>query len=740
MRWVLAIVCGLPARLEIAMPVRAVGSGGGAGCAGRRKLAGDAVAQHVAELDGRAAGWPEADRARLEAAITFAMERHAVRKTASGGSSVSHPLGVAAIVARLHADADTVIGAVLHDSVEVTDAELIDIERTFGRPVAALVDGAAKVAAVRGNDPDRLEAARLRRSFVAVAADPRVVVIKLADRLHELRTITSLPAAEQARIAREALAVHGPLAHRMGLAAIKSELEDRAFAIAHPEQFHQTKQVLADIPELEAALEHSRADLVAHLQDVEIDAAVHARIKHAWSVYRKSRAGYDVNSLHDLLGLRVIVDTVAECYAVLGEVHALWEPVSGRIKDYIARPKFNGYRSLHSTVQVDGRLLEVQIRTDEMHRQAELGDAAHHAYKTRTAASEPHWLQRLLDWQDPAGDGEDLDEVTSERDAEELWVLTPTAEVITLPAGAGVIDFAYAVHTEVGHRCSGARVNGRLVPLSTKLTSGDQVAILTARTTGPSLDWLAYVATGRARSRIRQWHNRLRRAATRRTGETILAALLRRHHTTIERAGPVLLLAGGVRSWDALADHVGSGMIELSLLERSLRAHPLDRATPAGVPQPTTPHGKAGPPALFPPVAPGLSGVDVAMAGCCEPVPPAAIVGVSSRARGVVAHRAECAEALRTIAHSPGRQVRIIWLPPGVRAATIDVLSANAPGALAAVLGALDALGAGIETSWSCIAEDGRCVQHYEVTHGTTPTKIRTALRAIPGVHSVNVT
>ena len=537
----------------------------------------DELGGDIEPLDAHAAAWADDERTRLHDAIGFAIDHHGEQKRRTGEKYVTHPLRVANIVADLGADADTVTAAVLHDTVEDTAATLAEIAERFGSDVASLVDGVTKVAAVRGDDPDQTEAIRLRKLFVAVAADPRVVIIKLADRLHNMRTIAALPPDKQARIARETLAIHGPLAHRLGLAAIKTELEDRAFAVAHPAEYAETKQVLADIPQLASVLEYGRVMLAEHLAIVGIAATVQARIKHAWSVFRKARAGYDVESLHDLLGLRVIVASVTECYAVLGEVHALWEPVPGRIKDYIAQPKFNAYRSLHTTVHIGGRLLEVQIRTEEMHRQAEWGDAAHHAYKTRSSAAEPQWLQRLLDWHDGGDDGTYLREVSSELDADELWVLTPTGEVVTLPVGAGVIDFAYAIHTEVGHRCSGAKVNGKLVPLSSTLNSGDRVQIVTGRTTGPSLDWLAYTATGRAQNRVRQWHSRRRRAARRDEGIAALSAMMARLHTTADKAAPTLLQTAGLSNWDSLADHVGSGLIELSRLRAGAARPPVRR-------------------------------------------------------------------------------------------------------------------------------------------------------------------
>ncbi|MGD9750685.1 MAG: bifunctional (p)ppGpp synthetase/guanosine-3',5'-bis(diphosphate) 3'-pyrophosphohydrolase [Acidimicrobiia bacterium] len=704
-----------------------------------------AIAERADALRAATADWPPTDRSRLEAAIEFAVAHHRGQLRRSGEPYVTHPLAVAAVVAELRADPDTVLAAVLHDTVEDTDATIEDVHAAFGASVGALVDGATKVAMVRGDDPDTLEAARLRKLFVALAADPRVVVIKIADRLHNLRTIDALPIAKRARIGRETLALHGPLAHRMGLAAIKTELEDRAFAVAHPAEYAATRRVLADLPGLQGALDAARAELEAHLEANGVRGEVQARIKHAWSVHRKVLAGYDVASLHDLLGLRIIVGTVVECYAALGAVHALWDPVPGRIKDYIAKPKFNAYRSIHTTVHVRGRLLEVQIRTMEMHREAELGSAAHHAYKTRDDSDEPQWLRRLLDWHDASDDGEYVQAITDELATDEIWVLTPTGDVLTLPAGAGVIDFAYAIHSEVGHRCSGAKVNGRLVPLSSRLRSGDRVEILTNRTTGPSLDWLAYTATARARDRVRQWHGRIRRARTRAAGEAALAALLSKHRTDAASVSGLLLATAGLSTWEQLCDQVGSGHVELVRLERALRGRgAAHEPSPDDAPDEGAAGGAAGRGGQRPAdsalaVAPGLSGVEVHLAGCCNPAPPGPLVGVSSRTRGVVAHRAGCANALASIEDSPGKAVRLLWVAPGVRVSSVHLVCDNLPGAIARVTLALLDAGVDIESSSSSVTEDGRGVQRYEITHSASRSQLRRVLRAVPGVRTVSV-
>ncbi|GAB6903525.1 RelA/SpoT family protein [Kineosporia succinea] len=722
---------------------------------------GDAfVTAAVADLDQAVAHWDETARAELTKAVRYGILAHTGQFRRSGEPYITHPLAVATIVAGLGAQPVTVIGAVLHDTVEDTSVTLEDVREEFGPQVAVLVDGATKVAAVRGDHPDRTEAERLRKLFVALAADPRVVTIKLADRLHNLRTIGSLPSAKAARIGRESLAIHGPLAHRLGFALMKAELEDRAFAVALPDEYLELRAELVNRPHLEDTLQEAMTALDAHLNATDGSTGRHrhqitGRIKHLWSIYRKTHvSGRDLESLHDLIGVRVLVDDVEDCYRVLGLVHALWEPVPDRFKDYIARPKFNAYRSLHTTVLLNGRMVEVQVRTHEMHTAAENGSAAHHAYKHETG-TEPQWLSRVLDWHDDSvDDTEYLSAVAGELRSEEIWVLTPRGDVISLPAGSSVVDFAYAVHSQIGDRVSGARVNGALVPLSTRLISGNTVEIITRRTTGPSLDWLEWTVTARARQRIRAWHTRQRRDSDRASGEAALVQLLSRKRVLPRaQAESALLRATGLDSLEALAEEVGAGRIELETLAEALassassvssapatapstpapRSAPADDETPPG-PAPTP----AGVPLLHV-TAPGLTGVTLTWPGCCHAVPGRGLLGVLSRTRGIVVHASDCPQALASLAKDPARNARLAWVRAGSHLSMIDLVCENTPGMVARVTVALAGADCDIEASSSYIGEDGAGHQSYEVVHHTSRAELVTRLRELPGVRSALV-
>ncbi|GAA3627056.1 GTP pyrophosphokinase [Kineosporia mesophila] len=716
------------------------------------------IAAAVLSLQSAVADWEPAAREDLRKAVDYGIRAHDGQFRRSGEPYITHPLAVATIVAGLGAQPATVIGAVLHDTVEDTEVTLDDVRTTFGPQVAVLVDGATKVAAVRGDDPDTTEAARLRKLFVALAADPRVVTIKLADRLHNLRTIGSLPSAKAARIGRESLAIHGPLAHRLGFALLKAELEDRAFAVAYPDEYLELRAELINRPHLEETLQEAMTALQAHLEaaDGTTGANQHeitGRIKHLWSIYRKTHtSGRDLESLHDLIGVRVVVDDVEDCYRVLGLVHALWEPVPDRFKDYIARPKFNAYRSLHTTVLLNGRMVEVQVRTREMHTAAEHGSAAHHAYKHETGV-EPQWLSRVLDWHD-ADDSEYLSAVAGELTSEEIWVLTPRGDVISLPAGASVVDFAYAVHSEIGDRTSGARVNGALVPLNTRLISGNTVEIITRRTTGPSLDWLEWTVTARARQRVRAWHTRHRRDSERATGEAALVQLLSRRRLPRAQAETALLRATGLDSLDTLAEEVGAGRIEMETLSQVLTATSTPHTPgPPTLPTPDRPVGPSGfeddlapgpapTPAGVPLLhvtAPGLTGVSLTWPGCCHAVPGRGLLGVLSRTRGVVVHASGCPQALAHLARDPARNARLAWVRAGSQMSMIDLVCENTPGMVARVVLALADLDCDIESSSSYIGEDGAGHQTYEVVHPGSRSQLSTRLRELPGVRSALV-
>ena len=441
---------------------------------------------------------PKADLALLQHAYDVAEEAHRGQRRKSGDPYITHPLAVATILAELGMDTITLVAALLHDTVEDTEYSLKNLHDDFGEEVARLVDGVTKLDKVQLGSA--AEAETIRKMVIAMARDPRVLVIKLADRLHNMRTMRFLPPEKQAKKARETLEVLAPLAHRLGMATVKWELEDLAFAILQPKKYDEIVRLVATrAPSRDTYLHKVTDELTSHLEASRINAKVEGRPKHYYSINQKMIVrGRDFDDIHDLVGVRILVDDVRDCYAAMGVVHALWQPMPGRFKDYVAQPRFGVYQSLHTTViGPDGKPLEVQIRTREMHRTAEYGIAAHWRYKETRGThdgqaveiDEMAWMRQLLDWQREAADpGEFLDSLRYDLAAREIFVFTPKGDVQTLPAGSTPVDFAYAVHTEVGHRCIGARVNGRLVALERKLENGDVVEIFTSKAEGAGPD------------------------------------------------------------------------------------------------------------------------------------------------------------------------------------------------------------------------------------------------------------
>ena len=428
------------------------------------------------------------DTTMIEHAYDIARDAHREQVRRSGEPYITHPVGVALVLADLGLDDVTIAAALLHDAVEDTTVTKDDIERELGADVATIVDGVTKLDRLQFDSKEAQQSATLRKMLVAMAKDIRVLLIKLADRLHNMRTIASLPEFKQRRIAQETLDIYAPLAHRLGIADMKWQLEDTAFAVLYPLRYAEIEQMVAtQAPEREEFLDAVLTDLRARLDELKIEADVKGRPKHYWSIYEKMiTRGKQFDDVQDLVGVRVVVESVKDCYAALGSIHAMWKPVQGRFKDYIAMPKFNLYQSLHTTVVgPSGKAVEVQIRTQEMHRRAEFGVAAHWGYKEREPAEDLLWLQRMVDWQQETSDpGEFMEALKIDLEYDEVFVFTPKGKVITLAAGATPVDFAYAIHTDVGHRCIGARVNGRLVPLDSGLASGDTIEIFTSKVQG----------------------------------------------------------------------------------------------------------------------------------------------------------------------------------------------------------------------------------------------------------------
>ena len=499
---------------------------------------------------------PKADLAVLDHAYKLAEKQHAGVFRKSGDPYITHPLAVATICAEMGMDTTTLVAALLHDTVEDTDYTIADLESDFGSEVAHLVDGVTKLDKVEFGAA--AEAETIRKMVIAMAHDPRVLVIKVADRLHNMRTMRFLPPEKQVKKARETLEVIAPLAHRLGMATVKWELEDLAFAILEPKKYQEIVRLVADrAPSRDVYLTRVTTMVDAELSRSHIQATVAGRPKHYWSIYQKMLVrGREFDEIHDLVGIRVLCEDVRDCYAAVGVVHSLWQPMPGRFKDYIAQPKFGVYQSLHTTViGPGGKPLEVQIRTHEMHRNAEYGIAAHWRYKeTRgrhggdaTEVDEMAWMRQLLSWQREAADpGEFLDSLRFEMTSKQIFVFTPKGDVVNLPIGSTPVDFAYAVHTEVGHRCIGARVDGKLVALERPLENGQVVEVFTSKdpNAGPSLDWQKFVVSGRAKTSIRQWFAKERREEALDRGKDLIAREVRRGGVPVHRVFSNEALAG----------------------------------------------------------------------------------------------------------------------------------------------------------------------------------------------------
>ncbi|UWW09153.1 RelA/SpoT family protein [Mycolicibacterium brumae] len=631
--------------------------------------------------------YPKADVALLQRAYAIAEERHATQMRKSGDPYITHPLAVANILAELGMDTTTLVAALLHDTVEDTGYSLEQLVADFGEEVGHLVDGVTKLdKVVLGS---AAEGETIRKMIIAMARDPRVLVIKVADRLHNMRTMRFLPPEKQARKARETLEVIAPLAHRLGMATVKWELEDLSFAILHPKRYDEIVRLVADrAPSRDTYLAKVRAEIIATLEASKISAVVEGRPKHYWSIYQKMIVkGRDFDDIHDLVGVRILCDEIRDCYAAVGVVHALWQPMAGRFKDYIAQPRFGVYQSLHTTViGPEGKPLEVQIRTRDMHRTAEYGIAAHWRYKEakgRNGVPHPHgaaeiddmaWMRQLLDWQREAADpGEFLESLRYDLAVAEIFVFTPKGDVMTLPAGSTPVDFAYAVHTEVGHRCIGARVNGRLVALERKLENGEVVEVFTSKApnAGPSRDWQGFVVSPRAKAKIRQWFAKERREEALESGKDAIMREVRRGGLPLQRlmsADSMGLLARELRYTDvsALYTAVGEGHISAHHVVQRLIAQLggaddaedeiAERATPSNITVRQRRNDDTGI------AVPGAPGTLTKLAKCCTPVPGDAIMGFVTRGGGVSVHRTDCTNA-SSLQQQSERIIDVQWAP-----------------------------------------------------------------------------
>jgi GTP pyrophosphokinase len=645
-------------------------------------------------------------------------------------------------------DAETVAAALLHDTVEDTELTIEAVTKDYGETVAALIDGVTKLERVKFSNREEQQAATIRKMVMAMARDVRVLIIKLTDRLHNIRTIHPLAEEKQQRIAAETLDVYAPLAHRLGVQEIKHEMEDRCFAILHPRRYEEiVGLLLARAGERDAFISTAVAEVSNLLDANGIGAEVTGRPKHIYSIYRKMvDGGRTFDEIHDLIGIRIITKEVADCYAALGIVHTRWPPVHGRFKDYIAMPKFNLYQSLHTTVVgIDGKPLEVQIRTRDMHDRAEHGVAAHWAYKegddeTREIESVSGLSEITEDYENPA---EFLASLKLDLYQDEVFVLTPKGDVKSLPRGATAIDFAYAVHTEVGHRTTGARVNGRLMPLATKLESGDIIEVITSKSGGPSRDWLGFVRTSRASAKIRQWFSKERREQSLGDGRDQVAKLLRKEGLGLKASKRDELLSDvaeslGYQGIETLYVAIGDGNVHpqtainrLVLLVRPEEED--DEFDPTALPGPR----RRGAPSRGI-VVEGMEDMWVRIARCCAPVPGDDIVGFVTVGRGVSVHRSDCTN-IGDLSDRKERMVEVAWGAGGVGtfAAWIQVESLDRPRLLRDVTTALADVGANIIASSSATSRERVAVLRFEIELSDVATLDHAIdeVKAIDGVY-----
>ena len=731
-----------------------------------RRQTEDHIAPLVIGLDG-------ADReARIDVvsrAYRMAAKAHQGQLRRSGEPYIVHPMAVARIVADLGLDEVTIAAALLHDAVEDTRIELDDLQRAFGPEVATIVDGVTKLDRLRFDSREAAQAASFRKMLVAMAKDIRVLIIKLCDRLHNLRTIAALPAWKQERIARETLDIYAPLAHRLGMQDIKIQLEDLSFAALHPKRYAEIEHMVAiRAPERDFYLTQVLEDIRTRVVEMGIEAEVVGRDKHLYSIYEKMvMKNKEFDEINDLVGIRVVVESVRDCYAALGSIHATWKPVPGRFKDYVAMPKFNLYQSLHTTVVgPQGKAIEVQIRTREMHERAETGIASHYAYKDGhpEANLDLPWLTRIIDWEKETSDpGEFMANLKVDLDQEEVYVFTPQGAVTTLPAGSTPIDFAYAIHTDVGHRCVGAKVDGRLVPLSQPLHSGETVEIFTSKVegAGPSRDWLKFVSSHRASSKIKQWFSRERREGAIREGRHELERALRREGLTkadmakaarngdgtgtgraLPRTLEIIAQEMNYIDLDSLHAAIGEGHISAQSAAGRIAKELTKAERPVEAPVvPTKAKPRRDPSSVGVRVE-GFDDVFVRLSRCCTPVPNDSIMGFVTRGRGVSVHRTDCANAESLMASQADRLIDVEWDAEGgvdSFVVSLEVKAYDRTHLLADVYQSVSEQHINILSSASAMADDrtARLTFEFEIVDLAHLDWLIRSIRQVDGVYDV---
>ena len=687
--------------------------------------------------------------------VAHAAHRGQVRK--SGEPFVYHPLATGAILAALRLDATTIAAALLHDVLEDTGVTKAELAGQFGDEVAEIVDGVTKLGNLPSGNLEEAQAESLRKMIVAMSRDVRVIIIKLADRLHNMRTLAYLKRETQLRKATETLEIYAPLAHRLGIYSLKWELEDLSFATLHPRRYEEIKRlVAARRGDREAFINGTAAELLRHLRETGADAEVHGRVKHFYSIYNKMvRRNKEFNEIYDLTGLRVVVDSVRDCYGALGVIHSIWKPIPGRFKDYIAMPKFNMYQSLHTTVMSnEGKLLEIQIRTHEMDTTAEYGIAAHWMYKhglTDRQVDRLTWLKSMMEWQQETTDSSDfMESLKGELVADEVFVFTPKGDVVSLPSGATPLDFAYHVHTEIGHRTIGAKVNDRIVPLDSELVSGDRVQVITGKNSGPSRDWLAVVQSGRARNKIRQFFNKADREDNLGLGREKLLGLLKKRRIGKVPSGILEDVARATNhpSPDDMLAAVGSGTISAENVAGRIAdlVQPKEEEevkpktqSPALAPLPLP--GDAAPADDTGVRVVGSSGILTRLARCCTPMPGDDIVGYVSLGRGVVVHSSGCVNARALRNKDAERFVEVEWAGGEGKLFTVELLveALDRMHLLKDITSGISDAGVNIVSARVDTIEDRTALSRFAFKAGSVPhvEEVIRKIRGIPDVYDV---
>jgi GTP diphosphokinase / guanosine-3',5'-bis(diphosphate) 3'-diphosphatase len=680
------------------------------------------------------------DVARLAEAYRFSEAAHAGQTRQSGDPYISHPLAVAEILADWHLDGQTLMAALLHDVTEDTSVTKDEISDTFGRPVAELVDGVSKLDRIEFQSAEDAQAENFRKMLLAMARDVRVMLIKLADRLHNMRTLGAVPPAKRRRVARETMEIYAPIANRLGLNTLYHELQELAFSHLYPARYRVlAKAIKAARGNRREMIGKTLDAIKKKLAEAKLSATVFGREKHVYSTYRKMIEKHlTFSEVHDIFGCRVIVADVPACYLALGTLHALYKPIPGKFKDYIAIPKANGYQSIHTDlIGPYGVPVEVQIRTEQMHRLAESGVASHWMYKddadklSELQKQTHRWLQSLLEIQHQSGDPQEfLEHVKVDLFPDEVYVFTPKGKILSLPRGATAVDFAYHVHTDIGNRCVAAKVNGELVPLRTELRNGDRVEIITASHAKPSAGWLQYVRTGKARSNIRHFLKTMQYEESAGLGERLLEQALRGLKGSLaevdDAAWERVVRDGGARSREELLADIGLGKrLPAVVARRLLRNVDIQETKTSGSV-----------------TIRGTEGVAVQLATCCRPIPGDSIVGSIKKGQGLVVHNSDCRAIVRSRRNEPEQWIDVEWDPRTTRLfqAAIDVTVENQRGVLAKVASEIAEAGSNID---SITMEEDRAVfttMHFvlEVANRQHLARVMRALRRLPDVKKIS--